>query len=53
MCPKLTKTPLKKGRLQDIPDSDINSSSYEEVNLVVVKLSVMLNLIVKAFIINT
>ena len=30
MCPKLTKTPIKKGRLQDIPDSDIHSSSYEE-----------------------
>ena len=30
MCPKLTKSPLRKGRLQDIPDSDIHSSSYEE-----------------------
>ena len=30
MCPKLTKSPLREGSLQDIPDSDIHSSSYEE-----------------------
>ena len=32
MYPELTKNPLKKGRLQDIPDSDIHSSSCEESN---------------------
>ena len=30
MYPKSTKNPLKKGRLQDIPNSDIHSTSYEE-----------------------
>ena len=46
MYPKLTKNPLKNGRLQDIPDSDIHSSFYHlvrKVNLVVAKLTVMLN----------
>ena len=30
ICPKLTKNFPKKCRLQDIPDSDIHSSSFEE-----------------------